>query len=357
MLYISEDDEVVLPKEFHKSNNLCAILYDQIAECFSYAEYLNTNIEFDRDTHKLIDEFRNGEINALEWLQANEFDDELSEVVAKHLVLAILSDFVNFTYESISCAQRGKTTVAYSLLRKPFTDELLMLEQLHYDFKEFVDRFYHSGNPDDYDPSSRSIDKKQIIKNAISNIDTNYIFTEDMLYDLRYNKEMKAGINGISNQAIHIVTKDRNYKTQNQGLNFVFFKEEDVQVHWKHFYYFVPYLLLYSACLVDGIIFNFLKDENTHKARDIKKFRRFLGMLFWSEWSSDGKSETSKEMFKFMSETIKLDCEKCDEEIDLVKADFELFFETEFFLCPSCFENLMLVESNISTIQEFMREL
>jgi len=332
-------------------------MYDQIAECLSYAESLKTNIEIDRNTHKLIDEFKKGEISALEWLQANEFNDELSEVVAKHLVLAILRDFVNFIYESISCAQRGKTTVAYSLLRKPFTDELLILEQLFNDFKEFVNRFYHSGNPVDYDPSSRTIDKKLIIKNAISNIDTNYIFTEDMLYDLRYNKEMKAGINGISNQAIHIVTRDRNYKTENQGLNFVFFKDEDVQTHWKHFYYFVPYLLLYSACLVDGIIFRFLNDTNSQQVREIKKFRRFLGMLFWSEWSSEKKSQTSKEMFQFMSDTIKLNCGKCTKEVALIKSDFRLFFETGFFLCPTCFENLMSVDENIATIQEFNKEL
>lgn len=357
MLYISDEDEAVLPKKYRNLNNLCAILYDQIVECFSHAEFLKTNVDFDPKKHKLIEEFKNGEINVLDWLQTNEFDDELSEVVAKHLVLAILSDFANFLYESLSCAQRGKTTVAYSLLRKPFTDELLILEQLHHDFKEFVDRFYHSGNPDDYDPSSHLIDKKEIIKNAVSKIDTNYIFTEDMLYDLRYNKEMKAGINGISNQAIHIVTRDRNYKTANQGLNFVFFKEDDVQDNWKHYYYFVPYLLLYSACLIDEIIFGFLNDKKIESNRQVKKFRRFLGMLFWSEWSSDNKSQTSKEMFKFMSENIKLNCHKCKKEIDLVKADFRLFFETEMFLCTTCFDNLMLIEANINAIKEFMKEL
>ena len=44
--------------------------------------------------------------------------------------MSVLADFVNFTFESLSCAMRGKMAVAFALLRKPFTDELLIFEQI-----------------------------------------------------------------------------------------------------------------------------------------------------------------------------------------------------------------------------------
>jgi hypothetical protein len=54
-------------------------------------------------------------------------------------------------------------TVAYALLRKPLTDELIILEQLLTDNQNFICRFFHSGNPNKHEPSNRNIDKKKII--------------------------------------------------------------------------------------------------------------------------------------------------------------------------------------------------
>lgn len=46
-------------------------------------------------------------------------------------------------YESISCAQRGKVSVAYSLLIKPLRDNLLYLEWLLADKEEFYQNFLY----------------------------------------------------------------------------------------------------------------------------------------------------------------------------------------------------------------------
>ena len=41
----------------------------------------------------------------------------------------------------------------------------------------------------------------------------NIIFNSELIYDLRYGKTLGKGINAFSNHALHIVTKDKNYKT------------------------------------------------------------------------------------------------------------------------------------------------
>ena len=133
MLYIEKNEDVPLPKKFHTSNNICAIIYDQLTEILTddyYKPMTTTGFKYDKKTQKLTKEFDRGEIHVLEWLKINELNNEIVIALTKHITMSILSDFVNFMYESLNCAKKGKLAVAYSLLRKPLTDELLILEQL-----------------------------------------------------------------------------------------------------------------------------------------------------------------------------------------------------------------------------------
>ncbi|WP_192821586.1 hypothetical protein [Rufibacter sp. LB8] len=277
MLYIEDGDEVKLPKKFHSINNLCAIIYDQLTEILTDENYISlkkTMIPFDKESQILISEFDNGEINPLDWLKENKLNDALATVLAKHISMSILSDFVNFIYESLSCARKGKMSVAYALIRKPLTDELLIFEQILNDKNEFVDRFFHDGLPSTYDPSERSLDKGQIIANAFEKIKAKFTLNKDIIYQLRYDKSCKAGINGISNQALHIVTKDSNYRTANQDLNFVFSNHDDLEKYFIHYYNFVPYLLIYSVAVIDELIFSLLPDNEQQKnLKAVKKLQ------------------------------------------------------------------------------------
>lgn len=162
MIYIKEKEKVNLPKKYHKINNVCAFIYDQLTEIFAentYKGLLSTKFNVQPN---LMTSFKDGTIHPLDLLKQHQLDDELTTILTKHITMSIVSDMVNFIYESFSCAKKGKMTVAYALLRKPFTDELLILEQLLYDPKDFINRFFHSGNIEEYDPSLANIDKKKM---------------------------------------------------------------------------------------------------------------------------------------------------------------------------------------------------
>jgi len=223
-LFIEKGDIVVLPKEHHKINNICAIIYDQISELFTeknYQKLLHTNLKFDENSLNL-EQLQNNEIHILDFLKVNELNDELESLLTKHILLTVVSDFVNFVFESLSCAKKCKSTVAYALLRKPYTDELLLLEQLLGNRNEFINNFFHDGDPNNYDPSSNKANKKEIIEKAVKKIEMNFFYKSDFIFELRYDKTFVRGINGISNKALHIVTRDRNYKTAEQNFNFIF---------------------------------------------------------------------------------------------------------------------------------------
>lgn len=358
MFYIEEADEVPLPEKYHKANNLCALIYDQIVEVLVDERYSAlTKFEFEIDPKsKGIEELLSDKIHFFDWLRLNEFNDELTSVLTGHLAMSIVSDFSNFIHESCSCAQRGKMTVAYALLRKPFTDELLILEQLLNDPSNFVARFFHEGDPENYDPSSSKIDKRNIISSATDKINSGLIFTPEMIYDLRYDKSSRAGINGISNQALHIVTKDKNYRTSKQNLNFVFSTKDDFNKYWDHYYYFVPYLLIYAASIIDLIVFKCLPDSN-EDISTLKQFRRLLGTIFWSEGIDGKETDGSRRMLAAVSSEIEMYCNTCKKNIGLERADFELFFNSNLFLCPTCFSNLADTKKTLKSIRTLIKTL
>ena len=218
---------------------------------------------------------------------------ELEEALVKHVTMSILGDFVNFVYESLSCAQRGKMEVAYSLLRKPFLDELLIFEQILIDRTDFINRFYHKGEPKLYDPSDKAINKKEIIQKSLEQIRNTHFFSDELIYTLRYDKSSTSGINGISNQALHIVTNDPNYRTNDQELNFVFSVKEDHLRYWDHYYYFVPHLLFYSVAVIDEILFKYVSGEVAQAHKTVKELRRMICFLLLSEKNHKSKKQKS----------------------------------------------------------------
>ncbi len=186
-------------------------------------------------------------------------------------------------YEALRCAKKGKMTVAYALVRKPLTDELFILEQLLVDKKDFIHRFFMDGKTKGYDPSNRNIDKQDIIEKSLSKIFLNPIFSSEHIFEVRYDKSCEYGLNGLTNQALHIVTNDFRYKTEEQNLNFVFSTKKDIKRYLKHFYSFVPYLLIYAVSVIDGIIFSSLKDDDNQNLRYVKSLRRLVGFMLLNE--------------------------------------------------------------------------
>ena len=357
-LSIGENEKVLIPKKYHKINDLCAVIYDQLVEIYHGENYENlskTDINFENNP-ALFKEFKKSKLNPLDWLQKHGLNKEIEIILTKEILRAVCSDFINFIFESMHCAKIGKMTVAYALLRKPFTDELLILEQLLLDRKEFIKRFYFSGNPKDYDPSDRNLDKKSIIDNAIEKLRIPIITSGEFIYNLRYNKEYEAGINGITNHALHIVTKDKRYMTQNQNLNFVFSNNEDMDRYYEHYYNLIPFLLIYSVAIIDELVFSLLEDEDNKNVKTVKEFRRFIGLMLFTEYVGINEKKDNKALIDTITKNLIFECPKCGNVNQIERADLELFFETETFICSKCISNLLTTKESVRKLEKAFLE-
>ena len=155
------------------------------------------------------------------------------------------------------------------------------------------------------------------------------------MHELRYDKSATYGINSISNQAIHIVTRDKNYRTLNKELNFVFSTREDNESYWHHYYKIVPYLLFYSAALLDAIVFDFLPDEIF--AKNLKAFKRLMTFVAFTEAGKINEGVDTNKVVEVFSGLLEHTCKMCANDIKFKMADFKLFIEGGILICDKCF--------------------
>lgn len=120
--YLSE----LLPERFKDRHKLMLYSYDILVDILMKADkYGLSNLSFEF-TNNLIDEISE-DFNIFDELNCRK-DVEISEkLLIPHIYFSLLRDLNYYLYESLSCIERGKVTVAFTLARKPLQDNLFYL--------------------------------------------------------------------------------------------------------------------------------------------------------------------------------------------------------------------------------------
>ncbi|WP_440960845.1 hypothetical protein ACN6KS_26925 [Paenibacillus nitricinens] len=330
--YISRDYKG-LPEEYWKYQTFCWYIHDIILSLFHDClddNKMNTNITFRDSSHaKKFEEAS----DIFEWLYNNGYEDEANEIFGKRIFHAILADMMNFIYESLNTIEKGKITVSLALLRKPMRDNLLYLEWLLGDSKEFVE-LVRKADIEKYAIERVSAEKKlSIIKNAMDRVDNKDLYkiiNEDLYYDLRYNKDAGNSLQKVWDKANHLVTTRKHNRSDE--FNFVFLDEEIHREFIDYYYKQVPHLLFYIYNIVLKLYEQCIRkiEEPTkiyNNALIVFKLYDMLGTVSPSDY--------------FNSETIALlnficlECEKLVP-IDLHSTQFEGYRYGWSFDCPEC---------------------
>lgn len=243
----------VLPIEFQSIHDYIFETHDIIACAISEAsspDFNSMNIDLDSDEN--LDDDLEGEL-LWDWLESRGHSDILKQYEIKQVLLAVAVDFCHFIYEALTCSERGKMTVAYSLLRKPFKDNLLLMEWILSDQDDFITNFRNENSEKIAIDKINEEKKRNIIKNAEIYGDT-HMEKYDYIYELRYSKQASHGLEQMWNRASHIVTTMKHYKTQSNNLNFVFNGEEELYDHWSNLYHTLPILMYHSSEIIIKLI-------------------------------------------------------------------------------------------------------
>ncbi len=237
-LSISEYDETELPEDYHFSHNVAVRLHDDLVALLkdkSIQKKLNFKISF-KEGDKQPSE---NEEDIITWLSKNGHKEIADKIVSRHLIMALISDICHFVYQSLHSAKHYKLSVAYSLVRKPFLENLLVIEQLLIDEKEFLKKF--ESNPENFDPGKlKDSEKKRLIEQSIEKIQVALLNT-DIIFEIRFDKKSENGFYAMSNLATHLVTtRHPTFKTESLNLNFIFSGFDEWEMQLDHYYYFFP---------------------------------------------------------------------------------------------------------------------
>ena len=137
--------------------------------------------------------------------------------------IAVLSDTLHFIYEALIAMEKRKFNVAFSLLRKPLTENLIIISRLVASDDEFI-RSFADGSLQQKQVTN--IDKHErilIFEEAISKIPIESPFSGELLNDIIFNKDMPNGLQIRMQQAIHLITtRHKMLLTPQWGLNRIF---------------------------------------------------------------------------------------------------------------------------------------
>lgn len=344
MLYIEEDDNkssIRLPEKYHEVHNLSVSFYDDIADTLKL-EVRAISVPKNDSTPDFTEKMPIDEI--IQWLNTNGYEKEIDFFLTYHIIASLVADFCNFVYEALSCTKNGKLTVAISLIRKPFLENLLLLEDIYTNGENFYQKF--NKNTSEYDPGKVSEDeKKTFIASILTKIYPVFANMKDFIYQIRFDKKDNSSLYSFTNKAIHLVTTRHNNKTSEGNLNFVFSTVENIESQWSYFYTVIPLLLFYSAELIEQIISNYTLIPN--EGFFIRRARRMIGLVAYTNIEPDSSNKTLKSLAK----SVKIECPQCKSSITAEKEDLILFYHSGTFFCSKC---LSFANSNLKEVLKFL---
>lgn len=329
-----------LPQEFRFAHFFAFFHHDLLIETLTSGEkagIFSTHIKFRNIKHaKIIEKLSGGE--TIDWLYSEGYEVDVLLLLYKQICAAALSDFCHFIFMALKSSGAAKTTVAYSLFRKPLKDNLFLLEWLLGEPTDFIPKFYLE-EPERYEPARVPENRKiEIIKSAINKTKFPYFYDPEFIYGMRYDKKDMLGFEPAWNKAMHIVTSHKTYKTEKKNLNFIFSNTEAIHTQWEHIYSFFPYFLFYAYDIVDALILTFSRRENFDT--DTMDIRRLAGFLLWSDryfFYEDQELEELYFLWEKASEKLNFMCPEClIENSSNTKRNLESFFKHGKILCKSC---------------------
>mgnify|MGYP001727181337 FL=1 len=328
----------LLPTKYRKRHQLMLYLYDILVDMLVKADkYHLSNLSF-----RFIKEI-NGEIDLFDELDRQKDLDISEYVYIPHIFFSILRDLNYYLFESLSCIERGRVTVAFSLARKPFQDNLFYLSWILVQPHDFLEKIQY-GAPREYDVSNLKGEKEFVIdlflkaKESIQ-YENNFldfskeILNPELLYDIIYNRKAENSLTSVFDQSIHLVTKNKNYPTEKRNLNFIFSDDKIWDDFWQLFYEKIPYILIYLVEVAIAIFEKYFDIDS-----EIVTFNRYIRNLKIVFALSGEENKELENIFDllFSSDNLSMVCEECRKPYEFNAILVRELKEDYLYTCQSC---------------------
>lgn len=262
----------------------------------------------------------------IDWLIENGYKEVAFESTKAHVFFSLLTDFIFYMHESLSCSERGKVTVAFSNSRKPIKDNLFYICWLLVNSEELISKLMND-NPKTFDVSALNYEfKVKILNEAVKKV--NFPLDGKLLVEIIYDRKSPRGLSSIWDKTLHIITSNKRYPTSVGNLNFIFADEDIWNEHWETYYDKITHIMTFATDVSIPLFEDVAKVDG-----DTKLFNKIMRNIKYDlTYSDDFIQDSYKDIFDHLSFT----CEECTHNFVLDEKLIKEFISDYLFTCPNC---------------------
>ena len=319
-----------IPKGRIAQHEFCFHLHDLMASLLVQMEIKKAgHIQFQIESDEDRDLLASG-IHILDFLEKSGRGDLERRAVINHVCNSLFADMLHFIYEALRAFEKRKFTVAFSLLRKPFKEGLLILAQMCADEVAFFNKMKRDAK--------NLLNRKELDESRIRNLLAQAIqasrgstFTNaDSVYDTVFNYQFEHGLSGLFDKATHLATEYKRNQTEAYNLNFIFKDPSDDDIYLGNTYPQIAKILLLIH-MMQIALYERMGEGN----KNYKNWLLFTSIGTYQALFVEGPSGMTRFVNSHFAEFMQ--CPACETSLRINKAKAPRLFVGERLVCDGCF--------------------
>ena len=318
-----------IPKNRHACHEFCFHLHDSMVHLLKQMEIQKAgHVHFEFESTKERELFESG-IHVLDFLNKTGRADLERRVVINQVCLALFSDMLHYIYEGLRALEKRKFSVAFTLLRKPCKEGLLLVAQMCANEEDFFTQLKYDAKSL-LNRKAWSEDRiKMLLKSALESCGGSIFTSPDILYKSIFSRKNNAGLAAIFDKAAHLITEFSQIQTENYNINFILKNPRDNDIYEGDTYQQIATILL---------IFNLIQIElYSRMSTTSNKYIQWIIITSLGTYEAlfiSGKSS----MANFVNHQLSdfLECPICQAKLKVKKRDIPRLFIGETLDCNIC---------------------
>lgn len=327
--FISSDRLENIPAAYRAKHEFCFFLHDVMTRNLVQMESQKAgHIKIDIETEEEMDLLKIG-THILDFLSFTGRKELERRVVVNHICIALYSDILHFIYEGLRALEKRKFSVAFSLLRKPFKEGMLVAAQMCADEVAFFDTLKSNAKNLLNRRELNEESTKKILQSAIDSCGIPTFVTADSLYETIFDRGNEYGMAGLFDKATHLFTDYSKIRTENYNINFIFKDPADNDIYRGEVYSQIARALLFlNIAQIE------LYDRMKTSSKKYKSWVYLTSIGAYEAIFKAGRGHFSKFFDQSLSEF--LNCAVCSSRIRIKKSNAARLLIAETIECEHC---------------------
>lgn len=327
---IELDRLVLIPQQHWSAHEFCFHLHDQILHLLIQYEESGAHHWVASAFEQALRDNRGqgADVDMLQFLKEHGLVRPYQHHIVSHLVLGLTSDMLHFLYEALTCFEKRKFAVGFSLLRKPLKENLLFLAWLLGDESDFISRF----EKDNYTTLNGVTPERRqaIFERSIARLTTKTMFSPELLEAMIFSKSHNNGFEPIWQRASHLITSQGSLlRTEDLNINFIFHDTGSDSL-FETLYSNLPYVLIYAVQVALQCFATILR-TNEHTTSHLILTSMGCYECLFEHKSKDGVTAMLAKALRGF-----LKCVHCSQSLRLTRASAIGMYLRETVTCHKC---------------------